>query len=60
MIRRVPAMRSPDNTFQRNLRKQFRCPECGVSLYVSVTYSRTLFIVSAIAGFTLVELAVGN
>jgi hypothetical protein len=40
-------------------RKKLRCPQCGVLLYVSVTYLRTLFVLSFISGLTLVGLAIG-
>ena len=39
--------------------KQFKCPRCGVLIYVSAMYLRVLFLLSATIGLTLAALIVG-
>src|SRR6266404_4458152 len=40
-------------------RREFQCPECGVRLYISLAYLRTLFVVAELIGLVLSGLMVG-
>jgi len=40
-------------------RREFRCPQCGVLLYVSTSYLRTLFVLSTVVGVGVIAFAIG-